>query len=77
MRGTIEQVTDVPGSLWSVTTKVRGLSEVFNMAKGEPPFSEEGLCGVANLLEGIANDLDQIRDLIEYGKQPEPTVDTE
>jgi hypothetical protein len=70
LRANLEKLSDVPGGLWSVSTKVRGLSEIFNMAKGEPPFSEEGLCGFAYLLEGLADELDQIKDLVEYGELP-------
>jgi hypothetical protein len=70
MRCKIEKLSDVPGGLWSVSTRVRSLSEIFNMAKSEPPFSEEGLCGFAYLLEGLADELDQIKDLVEYGESP-------
>lgn len=70
MKGQVEKRSDVPGALWSASTKVRGLSEVFNMAAGDPPFSEEGLTGVGSILGAVADDLDHIRDIVEYGDLP-------
>ena len=34
------------------------MGELFSMAEGEPPFGAEALKGIADLLLGLADDLD-------------------
>lgn len=70
MRTNSENLIDAFGTLHAICNKVRSLSEIFSMAKGDPPFSEEGLCGFSYLLEDIANDLDDVKDQFEKEKQP-------
>lgn len=57
--------SELPGDLWTVGIKVRGLGELFNMACGGPPFGGEGLKGISYLLTEIADEIDRIRSTVE------------
>lgn len=57
-------VSDIPGDLWVIAGKVRGLGELFSMAKGELPMSEDGYQGIAHLLIEIANKIDEVLDTL-------------
>jgi hypothetical protein len=63
------ELSQIPGDLWTVSIKLRALGEVFSMAKGEPPFGEEALKGISSLLCDMADDLSDIREALEYPSQ--------
>jgi len=60
-------INEVPGDLWEIVTKLRGLAALFRMADGETPVDEESFHGISFLLAEIADDADRVRDLVEYG----------
>lgn len=57
-----------PKDLWSILTKVRGLAALFRMSNGEVPMGEESCHGISYLLDDIADELDCVRDMVEYGE---------
>ena len=59
------EISSFPGELWTVSTKLRALSEVFSMASGDPPLGEEALKGISYLLRDMADDLSNIRENLE------------
>ena len=59
-----EREIDVKRELLVITGKLQGLGELFSMSRGEPPLSDTGCIGVADLLIGLANELDSLIDVI-------------
>lgn len=53
------------GDLWVAASKIRGLGELFSMAGGEPPLSNDGLKGLAYLLTELADEIDEVRSVAE------------
>lgn len=58
---TVAEISSFPGELWTVSVKLRALSEVFSMACGDPPLGDEALKGISYLLRDMADDLSDIR----------------
>jgi hypothetical protein len=57
--------SEIPGNLWALGIKVRGLGELFSMASGEPPLGDEAFKGISYLLTDIANEIERIRKVVE------------
>lgn len=62
---TLPRMLDVPGELWAVSGKLRGLGELFGMSREDPEISEEAFKGLSYLLLGVANEIEAIREAIE------------
>lgn len=65
---------DLHGVLWDISTKLRGMGEMFVMANGEIPVSESAFTGIGYLLEGFADDLDGLTHQVDNQKL-QPSLD--
>ncbi len=63
------ETSDVPGDLWVVASKMRGLGELFNMCVGDPPLSDGGIKGLSYLLIELADEVEGVHNLIEDNAQ--------
>ena len=63
---TKDWTSDISGNLWQLSCEVRALGEIFSMTVGEPVFSKQGLDGVSYMLDGFANKMDRLRDLLSF-----------
>lgn len=61
--------SDLAGDLWPIVTKIRGLAALFRTSNGEIPIDEEAFHGISHILSDIADDLDRVRDVTEYGPE--------
>jgi hypothetical protein len=55
------KLEDLHGVLWSMSSKLRGLGEMFVMCNGEIPMSEGAYTGFGHLLEEFADELDDLQ----------------
>ena len=74
--GCLQEVREeVSGVLWKVSAKLHGLSEMFYQANAEQPYSEVGLTGLGYILTNLALELDDLRELVDFG--PEEKANSE
>lgn len=63
-------------TLWEVASKLQGLGEIFNQSDGEQPFSETGLSGIGFILSDLSRQVEDARDMIEFGPKTDDEVVT-
>ena len=71
---TIENASEVPKGLWVISSKVRGLSEVFHSISSDELISEAGACGLSYLLRSIADEVDHLKGVLEFDLEKETIV---
>jgi hypothetical protein len=57
------RINEIPGDLWILSAKIRGLSDLFRIARGEP-LQEEAFHGISYLMAEIADEIEQIHELM-------------
>lgn len=63
--------SEIQGSLHGVHKKMLGLSALFCMARGEPPFSEMALIGVSDILAEMAVEIENLVDEFDHTNHDE------
>jgi hypothetical protein len=66
------EMEDLHGILWSMSSKLKGLGEMFVMCNGEIPMSEGAYTGFGHLLEEFAGELDRVQ----YGTDNQKVSDS-
>ena len=56
--------------LWTISAKIRGLSDLFSLAQGDPPFSDTGLKGLSYMLSDLATECENLlKNIDSYGQK--------
>lgn len=63
----------ITAQLWVIVTKLEGIGSLLNCYNGEPLRGEGAAYGLGSILFDLADELQSIRELLEYGPPDDET----